>query len=92
MPRSVGNSEMDIHHMSLERLLQLSFGYSLVNHYRLFSSRVELFLSDGTLLACNPIEARFFLRGLIYGYLHRQREMGAGPSSLPESNPPLPIS
>jgi hypothetical protein len=90
MPLIEGKSEMDIHHMSLERLLQLAFGYALVEHYRLFSSNVEIYLSDGTFLACNPVEARFFVRGLIHGYRHRHGEVGDGSNLRPENNPTIP--
>lgn len=92
MPLIEGKSKMDIHQMSLERLLQLAFGYSLVDHYRLFSSNVEIYLSDGTFLACNPVEARFFVRGLIHGYRHRQGEVGDGSNLRPENNPTIPTA
>lgn len=84
--------KMDIHRMSLERLLQLSFKNGLVDHYRLFPTHAEIYLSEGTELKCNPIEARFFVRGLLHGYRHRPGRMGNGSNILPESYPGHPIN
>ena len=65
---------MDPSGFSIERLIRQAFRYRLITDYRMTPQVVQLYYPD-TLHEFDHEEARFFLRGLICGYL-RAHELG----------------
>ncbi len=59
-----------VRRLSIERLARLAFDYHLVTHYNMSPRVFQIYQSNGVVVECDPEEARFFLHGLIGGYLH----------------------
>ncbi len=53
--------------MAIERMINLACDYGLINDYRLSPASIEIRHRIGT-VRLNPEEARFYLRGLLFGY------------------------
>ncbi len=58
---------MPVSATSTEGLIRVAVEHKLIIDYRLSPTRVTL-QHDGRSLTLDPEEARFYLRGLIYGY------------------------